>query len=149
MSRKAPHCIFRKLLEIMDSLRSESIRTSKESDHTRLSGLTTRQGAVISQLKLMLENQPEGVSLKDLARRIHMTIPAASQLVETLVLKNYVQRNPDPTDRRAVRITLSETGLNIFEEVYAHFDAELDIRAQALTNEEMGALERIVKKIQK
>lgn len=78
-----------------------------------------------------------------------MTIPAASQLVETLVLKNYVQRNPDPTDRRAVRITLSETGLNIFEEVYAHFDAELDKRAQALTNEELGALERIVKKIQK
>ncbi|MBR5195084.1 MAG: MarR family transcriptional regulator [Akkermansia sp.] len=110
----------------------------------KMYGLTVRQGSAISQLKLMLEEEPDGVSLKSLAKRMQMTIPATSLLVETMVGKGYMERKPNPTDRRAVCITLTENGLSLFANVYAQFHNELDRRAKALTAEDLKTLSRIV-----
>lgn len=148
MTDKSPQLLFRQLLEILDDLRRDSIKALKEADKSTMLGLTVRQGSAISQLKLMLEEKPQGIALKDLAKRMQMTVPATSLLVETLVTKGYTQRTQDPDDRRAVRLTLTERGLSIFENVYAHFHAEVDNRARALTTEEVQALARIVAKMQ-
>ncbi|MBR5330479.1 MAG: MarR family transcriptional regulator [Akkermansia sp.] len=148
MTNKSPHLLFRQLLETLDDLRRDSIKALKEADKSSMLGLTVRQGSAISQLKLMLEEKPQGIALKDLAKRMQMTVPATSLLVETLVTKGYTQRTQDPDDRRAVRLTLTEQGLSIFENVYAHFHEEVDNRAQSLTSEELQALARIVEKMQ-
>lgn len=131
----------------MDDLRRRSIRAIRESEYAAEYGLTPKQGSAISQLKLMLEEHPGGVSLKSLAARMQMTVPACSLLVEALVCKNFMQRVPNPEDRRAVLISLSEAGLRIFENVYAQFHAEIDRRARELSASELNTLERIVKKI--
>lgn len=141
---ESPHNTFRKLLEILDELRRDSIRTINSPEMKKMYGLTVRQGSAISQLKLMLEEEPDGVSLKSLAKRMQMTIPATSLLVETMVGKGYMERKPNPTDRRAVCITLTENGLSLFANVYAQFHNELDRRAKALTAEDLKTLSRIV-----
>ena len=141
---ESPHNTFRKLLEILDELRRDSIRTINSPEMKKMYGLTVRQGSAISQLKLMLEEEPDGVSLKSLAKRMQMTIPATSLLVETMVGKGYMERKPNPTDRRAVCITLTENGLSLFANVYAQFHDELDRRAKALTAEDLKTLSRIV-----
>ncbi len=141
---ESPHNTFRKLLEILDELRRDSIRTINSPEMKKMYGLTVRQGSAISQLKLMLEEEPDGVSLKSLAKRMQMTIPATSLLVETMVGKGYMERKPNPTDRRAVCITLTEKGLSLFANVYAQFHNELDRRAKALTAEDLKTLSRIV-----
>lgn len=110
-------------------------------------GLTVRQGAAISQLKVLQETTPEGVSLKEFAKHLQMTIPASSLLVESIVSKGYMQRTPNPNDRRAVRIKLTEKGLELFGEVYAQFHEELDNRCQALTKEELETFSTIVEKL--
>ena len=120
-NKKRPHLLFRKLLEIMDDLRRESIKAIKESDKAKMYNLTVRQGSAISQLKLMMEEEPQGVSLKALAKRMQMTIPASSLMVEALVNKQYVQRIPNPDDRRSVLISLTESGIELFNSVYARF----------------------------
>lgn len=146
---ESPHNTFRKLLEILDELRRDSIRTINSPEMKKMYGLTVRQGSAISQLKLMLEEEPDGVSLKSLAKRMQMTIPATSLLVETMVGKGYMERKPNPTDRRAVCITLTENGLSLFANVYAQFHNELDRRAKALTAEDLEALSRIVNLMRK
>lgn len=148
MTDKSPHLLFRQLLETLDDLRRDSIKALKEADKSKKLGLTVRQGSAISQLKLMLEEKPQGIALKDLAKRMQMTVPATSLLVETLVTKGYTQRTQDPTDRRAVRLSLTEQGLAVFNDVYAHFHSEVDNRAQTLTPEEVQTLASIVKKMQ-
>lgn len=148
MTDKSPHLLFRQLLETLDDLRRDSIKALKEADKSTMLGLTVRQGSAISQLKLMLEEKPQGIALKDLAKRMQMTVPATSLLVETLVTKGYTSRTQDPEDRRAVRLTLTEQGLSIFENIYAHFHAEIANRAQSLTPEEVRTLGSIVKKMQ-
>lgn len=147
-NKNRPHLLFRKLLEIMDDLRRESIKAIKESDKAKMYNLTVRQGSAISQLKLMMEEEPQGVSLKALAKRMQMTIPASSLMVEALVNKQYVQRIPNPNDRRSVLITLTETGMELFDSVYARFHAELDRRAESLTEEELAAFASLVKKME-
>lgn len=147
-NNKPPHLLFRGLLEIMDDLRRDSIKAIKDTDKKQMQGLTVRQSSAISQLKLMLEEVPGGVSLKSLAQRLQMTVPATSLLVEVLVSKGYFQRTPNPSDRRAVCITLTEKGGAIFESVYAHFHQVMDERAARLTPEELATLASIVEKMQ-
>ncbi|MDP9068986.1 MAG: MarR family transcriptional regulator [Actinomycetota bacterium] len=52
----------------------------------------------------------EGSRLTDLARRANMTPQAMGELVDELEELGYVERQPDPTDRRAKLIVLTPNG---------------------------------------
>ena len=53
---------------------------------------------------------PEGSRLTDLARGANMTPQAMGELVDELEGLGYVERRPDPTDRRAKLISLTARG---------------------------------------
>lgn len=146
---KSPHILFRRILDILDELRRESIKAINSSSQKQTYGLTVRQGSAISQLRLMLEEAPMGVALKDLAKRLQMTVPAASLMVDSLVSKGFMERRTNPNDRRAVCIRLTEKGESLFNDVYARFHDEIDRRAQALSAEELQTFSNIVEKLQR
>jgi DNA-binding MarR family transcriptional regulator len=52
----------------------------------------------------------DGLRLVDLAENSAMTPQSMNELVDDLVAKGYVERRPDPDDRRAKRIYLTERG---------------------------------------
>jgi DNA-binding MarR family transcriptional regulator len=51
-----------------------------------------------------------GVPLGELAAELGMSKQSAGQLVDSLVLRGYLNRTVDPDDRRKISITLSERG---------------------------------------
>ncbi|GAA4002126.1 MarR family winged helix-turn-helix transcriptional regulator [Streptomyces marokkonensis] len=53
---------------------------------------------------------PDGATVTDLATHLGMTKQAASQLVDELVRKGYVERRPHPGDARARLVVLTESG---------------------------------------
>ncbi|MFI6492663.1 MarR family winged helix-turn-helix transcriptional regulator [Streptomyces sp. NPDC050564] len=53
---------------------------------------------------------PDGATVTDLAAHLGVTKQAASQLVEELVRKGFVERRPHPDDARARLIVLTERG---------------------------------------
>ncbi|MGP4011545.1 MarR family winged helix-turn-helix transcriptional regulator [Streptomyces sp. 4N124] len=53
---------------------------------------------------------PDGATVTDLAVHLGVTKQAASQLVEELVRKGYVERRPHPDDARARLVVLTERG---------------------------------------
>jgi len=53
---------------------------------------------------------PSGATVGEIAEHLGVTKQAASQLVEELVAKGYVARQPHPTDARARLIVLTERG---------------------------------------
>ncbi|MFC9629729.1 MarR family winged helix-turn-helix transcriptional regulator [Streptomyces mirabilis] len=53
---------------------------------------------------------PGGATVTDLAAHLGVTKQAASQLVDELVRKGYVERRPHPVDARARLIVLTELG---------------------------------------
>jgi DNA-binding MarR family transcriptional regulator len=50
----------------------------------------------------------DGSRLTELARAARMTLPAMSELVDDLVRAGYVERRPDPVDRRAKLVVMTE-----------------------------------------
>lgn len=142
-----PHNVFADLQSILDEIRRCSLHAMNAGMQKKLQGLSLRQGSAISQLKLLTEEKPQGVALKTLAKRLQMTVPATSLLVETMVGKGFFERTPNPEDRRAVCIRLSEKGWQMFREVYARFYEEIDERAKKLTEEELRTLQSVVQKL--
>jgi DNA-binding MarR family transcriptional regulator len=53
---------------------------------------------------------PHGTRLSDLAVRAQMTHQSMSELVDSLVAAGYLERRPDPADRRAKLICLTSLG---------------------------------------
>ncbi|HVS85510.1 MAG TPA: MarR family transcriptional regulator [Gaiellaceae bacterium] len=67
----------------------------------------------------------------DLIRQLRVSKQAASQLVDTLVLRGYLERTTDPDDRRRTVLTATERGEGAASEVRAgvlEVDAELEKR---------------------
>lgn len=143
-----PHVPFMKLLSLLDDLRRNSFRFTPPGQQKKMLGLTLRQGSAIAQLKILTEDCPQGVALKTLAGHLKMTIPATSLLVETMVNKGFFERTPNPDDRRAVCIRLSDKGLQLCEEVNERIQAEIDKLASDLSAEELEAFSNVVDKLQ-
>jgi DNA-binding MarR family transcriptional regulator len=77
----------------------------------------------------------EGSRLTDLAKGANMTPQAMGELVDELEGLGYVLRRPDPTDRRAKLITLTEAGrqcvsagINTIGDIERRIDDALGVR---------------------
>jgi DNA-binding MarR family transcriptional regulator len=83
-----------------------------------------------------------GVPAGSLVRQLGVSKQAASQLVDVLVLRGYLERQPDPADRRRLNLSLTDRGREaaacVRRGVLA-VDAEL---ARRCTAEEVAALRR-------
>jgi DNA-binding MarR family transcriptional regulator len=69
----------------------------------------------------------EGSRLTDLARDARMTGPAMLELVDDLERLGYAERRPDPSDRRAKLVTLTEKGwsaMRLAQSIIADLEAE-------------------------
>ena len=79
------------------------------------------------------------MSAGDLIRQLGVSKQAASQLIDTLVVRGYLERNVHPDDRRRMTIELTERGraaADVVQDGIATVDAEL---ARALTPDEIAA----------
>ena len=66
-----------------------------------------------------LFDHPEGLRLTDLAARAGVTKQAMAEMVETMIAVGYVERVPDPADRRARRLRLTRQGRAVGQHVRA------------------------------
>jgi DNA-binding MarR family transcriptional regulator len=78
--------------------------------------------------------------LSELAQRLGITAPTASRAVDGLVELGLLARLPDPADRRAVRIDVTETGRTHVEERKARAAAALEPAAAALSAQDRSRL---------
>jgi DNA-binding MarR family transcriptional regulator len=67
--------------------------------------------------------EAEGSRLTDLAERAQITKQSMGYLVDYLVERGYLERRPDPTDRRAALVCLTERG-------WAQIRASLEVIAR-------------------
>jgi DNA-binding MarR family transcriptional regulator len=58
----------------------------------------------------------EGRKMQEIAARLHIKLPAMSQMVDRLVRKGLMERRPDPTDRRVARLHLTPRAVHIIAE---------------------------------
>lgn len=57
----------------------------------------------------MREGLP-GMKISEISRRLRVSMPSVTQMLNVLEARGLLERSPDPADRRAVRIRLTESG---------------------------------------
>lgn len=94
----------------------------------------------------------EGSRLSDLAERAQLTKQSMGYLVDYLQDRGYVERRPDPTDRRATLVTLTERGwdevraaLRIIAEIEEDWSRRLGKQRMAQLRELLTDLGRTTK----
>ena len=97
--------------------------------------LTSQQFWALVGLKLS-----PGLAPKELAESMLLDAPAASRLVASLVARKYVELRPDRTDRRRVRIHLTEAGDRLGDTLLAIHDEFQTTVARGMTDDERAAL---------
>ena len=85
--------------------------------------VSIRQHQTMSLVCRLTEDKPNGVTLKELAEAMKLAPATVSELVESLVKKNFLQRVQNPEDRRAVQITLTDHGQTLLDECLKTVDS--------------------------
>jgi len=96
----------------------------------------------LTQIKLLhvLEDSSEELTLKEAAALVHVSLPAASRMVDDLVRRGLVERKEDPEDRRMKRVRLADTGRSVIRRVSAARLSSLEQFTQNLKPDEREAL---------
>ena len=97
---------------------------------------------------LLVALQP-AMPISALASQLRIGLPAASGLVERLVEAGYVERNPDPHDRRHQLVTLSHAGEALVERFHELPTEKLSLLLAGLSPDELRSLRRGVAAIER
>ncbi|WP_245237650.1 MarR family winged helix-turn-helix transcriptional regulator [Paenibacillus ihuae] len=89
----------------------------------------------------------EGLKVSEISRLLGITPPTVTQLINSLEAKDMVERQPDLSDRRVVRIRLTEQGRVITRKAREHMDASLNKLVEYLGEEESTLLADLLLKV--
>ncbi len=135
------------LFQLIDDIRRDCLKKTPPTRQKKLLGLSVRQASALSNVEILTRNEPQGIALKTLAQNMQMTVPATSLLVENMVSKGFLERTPNPYDRRAVCIRISADGAEFIQDMRKHVAQELSKCVTILSPSEHSALESIVQKL--
>ena len=104
--------------------------------------------AQLNALYILFDNDPDPVSANELKKKILVSNPDVTRLLDRLVNKGYVLRETCPENRRKIDISLTDPGRKLF--VKAHHSAKQsigDFFEKQITEDEANELRRILHKI--
>ncbi len=76
----------------------------------------------------------------DVVASLGLSKQAASQLIDTLVLREYLERRNDPVDRRRMEVRLTDRGRTAAIAIQTETDAIEGALAQLITSDELHGL---------
>lgn len=119
------------LIEIVPYLFRSLVSVAEEKLHD---GMTMQQFRVLGFLYYA-----PGSSLGDLAHWRDVSLPTMSKMVQCLVDRGLVIRIPDPENRRAIQITLTPTGEQVYIDVLKALQERIVVLLHDLTPAEQTA----------
>jgi DNA-binding MarR family transcriptional regulator len=102
--------------------------------HSRALGVLTRHGAM---------------RLSELSDRLHIAPRSTTEVVDGLQDRGLVERRPDPQDRRATLVALTDEGTRVGQAIRASRDAEAEAYFSVLSEAERTDLTDILRKLRR
>jgi DNA-binding MarR family transcriptional regulator len=96
-------------------------------------------------LSVLMRHQPRRLS--ELAEHLHIAARSATEVVDDLQERGLAERRPDPADRRAILVTLTEAGVSAGEAIDAARRAEAERFFGSLNATDRADLSRILRKL--
>jgi DNA-binding MarR family transcriptional regulator len=106
----------------------------------------------LTQIKLLqqLEDTSRELTLKEGAELVHVSLPAASRMVDELFRRGFVERHEDVDDRRMKRLRLTDEGRAVIRRLNAARLSGLQQFVESLTDAERrklaGALTKLLER---
>ncbi|WP_114149510.1 MarR family winged helix-turn-helix transcriptional regulator [Glycomyces xiaoerkulensis] len=105
-------------------------------------GLTPSQAEVLT---VLADDEP--LTLADLGRYLVCETGSPSRLVDAMVRKGLVTREPDPVDRRVVLLRLTPSGRELVERVEANDERIDSLLEEAIGTEELAAASHALRRL--
>ncbi|NUR84010.1 MAG: MarR family transcriptional regulator [Nonomuraea sp.] len=115
-------------------VRSTFLVNAVYTEAAREFGLTAQQG----QLLCVLMAQPYGMS--ELGSMLRLAKSSLTELVDRTAQRGMVRRAPNPDDRRAVQVALTEQGAELAETFYTESCRRIDLLPGGLDAAERAVL---------
>ncbi|WP_214318285.1 MarR family winged helix-turn-helix transcriptional regulator [Nonomuraea sediminis] len=122
-------------------VRSSFLINSVYTESAREYGLTPQQG----QLLCVLMAQSYGMS--ELGAVLGLAKSSLTELVDRTAQRGLVRREPDPRDRRAVRVGLTEQGAELAEAFYTETCRRIDLLPAGLDGAERATLAELLARV--
>ncbi|WP_231584371.1 MULTISPECIES: MarR family winged helix-turn-helix transcriptional regulator [Paenibacillus] len=88
-----------------------------------------------------------GIQVSELSRMLRVTSPTVTQLIKGMENDGLVERNMDQTDRRAVRVTLTDKGETIMDQSLAVFKTSFEGLVDYLGEEDSRKLAELLGRV--
>ena len=139
MSKRNDHAetIIQSIFALKRSLMSKSV-----SKKQKLTAITHAQWAVLGALM-----ETEKMTLKEIAKILHVSSSAATQLVDSLVDHGYLVRVTHPTDRRAFHVSIAPKYKKQMREMKTKAIDQFKTVFDVLSDAEIAAFAKLHKKI--
>lgn len=111
----------------------------------QVQGLNPGEMRVLRSIKRL--DQGEGVMASQLVSLLRVTPPLITQTSTALVKHGLVSRNPDPRDRRAVRLRTTATGEELITKASQEYMAEFQGLADELGSQDCEELIRLLQRV--
>ena len=124
------------LIQLYDVARLMRVRADQRA---RLDGMTRAQWVILT----WLERQP-GLSQNDLASLVEVEPITVARLIDRLEARGFVERRPDPKDRRVRRLHLKDAAQPILEKIHTY---KRELNAAMTEGIDPEALEHLAKSL--
>lgn len=114
----------------------------KASDQIQTTGLTQSQFGVIETLGHL-----GGMTMCEISRKMLVSGGNMTVVVDNLEKQGLVERVRSKEDRRAIRISLTPAGKQVFERIFPEHAAYVTRLASALSSKEQQTLAALLKKL--
>ena len=94
----------------------------------------------------LLSRSVEPLTMGEISKALELSLSAATRLVDSLVENGLAERADDPTDRRIVRVALTDEGRKMFEVVFGVIHKRIGEFLSHLTMEEIDQLMYLLRK---
>jgi len=98
-------------------------------------------------LTLRRQGRGRALSPSELAQDMMISTSAMTNRLDRLQKRGLIERQADPSDRRALRIVLTETGFALADRIVVSHVASEERLVSALSSEERAELRRLLAKI--
>lgn len=126
-------------IECTDRMKDQAIKMFASQFHGMANDITIAQMKVIQAVIKLVEQQPEGPTLRNVADYLGITPGATSTAVDLLVRNGILLRQINPNNRRAVCILPSQNLVELRKKLTEHFKFLFDRALNQLSEDEENA----------
>jgi DNA-binding MarR family transcriptional regulator len=131
----------------LDLVRQLARRLHRLEVHGARWGLSPHQARALLVLDRRHRHGDTGARVSELAGRLQVAPRSATEVADALEALGLLERRPDPGDRRAVRLTLTEQGRHVAAELHRERHRSAARLLSVLSGEERAQLRTLLERL--